>query len=127
MDFGAFEDLFMEEIKAQYETNVFGLMRTTQAVFAIMRKQKSGIIVNISSEAGRFGFPGGSAYASTKLAVEGLSESMLYELERFGIKVLIVEPAIRTNFANGLVIAKKSRDPNSPYFYMMQKMASGFE
>ena len=58
---GAFEDLAMDEIKAQYETNVFGLIRTTQAVLPIMRRRKSGTIVNISSGAGRFGFPGGSA------------------------------------------------------------------
>src|SRR5919206_1154595 len=125
---GAFEDLAMDEIKAQYETNVFGLIRTTQAVLPTMRKQKSGIIVNISSAAGRFGYPSGSAYISTKFAVEGLSESMAYELEPFGIKVVIVEPGvIRTNFGNGLVIAKKSQDPNSPYSYMMQKMATGFQ
>src|SRR5919199_322192 len=125
---GAFEDLAMDEIKAQYETNVFGLIRTTQAVLPIMRRQKSGTIVNISSGAGRFGFPGGSAYVSTKFAVEGLSESISYELEPFGIKVVIVEPGvIRTNFGNGLVIAKKSQDPNSPYSYMMQKMATGFK
>src|SRR5256885_6776901 len=76
---GAFEDLAMEEIKAQYETNLFGVIRVTQAVLPIMRKQKSGIIVNISSGAGRFGYPGGSAYVSTKFALEGLSESMAYE------------------------------------------------
>jgi NADP-dependent 3-hydroxy acid dehydrogenase YdfG len=64
---GAFEDLAIEEIKAQYETNLFGLIRTTQTVLPIMRKQKSGTIVNISSGAGRFGYPGGSAYASTNL------------------------------------------------------------
>ena len=109
---GAFEDLAIDEIKAQYETNVFGLIRTTQAVLPTMRRQKSGVIVNISSAAGRFGYPGGSAYVSTKFAVEGLSESMSYELEPFGIKVVIVEPGvIRTNFGNGLVIAKKSQHP----------------
>src|ERR687886_273662 len=84
---GAFEDLAMDEIKAQYETNVFGLIRTTQAVLPIMRRQKSGIIVNISSGAGLFGIPGGSAYVSTKFAVEGFSESISYEFEPFGIKV----------------------------------------
>jgi NAD(P)-dependent dehydrogenase (short-subunit alcohol dehydrogenase family) len=125
---GALEDLAMDEIKAQYETNVFGLIRTTQAVLPIMRGQKSGTIVNISSGAGRFGIPGVSAYVSTKFAVEGLSESMSYELEPFGIKVIIVEPGvIRTNFGNGLVIAKKSQDPNSPYLPIMQKMAAGFQ
>src|SRR5919198_1086913 len=123
---GAFEDLAMDEIEAQYETNVFGLIRTTQAVLPIMRRQKSGIIVNISSGAGRFGFPGGSAYVSTKFAVEGLSESMSYELEPFGIKVVIVEPGvIRTNFVT--VAAKKSQDQNSPYSQMMQKIATSFE
>ena len=125
---GAFEDLAMDEIKAQYETNVFGLIRTTQAVLPIMRRQKSGTIVNISSGAGRFGFPTGSAYVSTKFAVEGLCESMSYELEPFGIKVVIVEPGvIRTNFGDGLIVAKKSQDPNSPYSQMMQRSAAGFE
>ena len=125
---GAFEDLAMDEIKAQYETNVFGLIRMTQAVLPIMRRQKSGTIVNIISGAGRFGFPSGSAYVSTKFAVEGLSESMSYELEPFGIKVAIVEPGvIRTNFADGLVVAKKSKDPSSPYSQLMQKAANGFE
>jgi NAD(P)-dependent dehydrogenase (short-subunit alcohol dehydrogenase family) len=125
---GAFEDLTMDEIKAQYETNVFGLIRTTQAVLPAMRNQKSGIIVNISSAAGRFGYPSGSAYVSTKFAVEGLSESMSYELEPFGIKVVVVEPGvIRTNIFNSVVVAKKSQDPNSPYSQIMQKMATGFE
>src|ERR671911_2564087 len=125
---GAFEDLAIDEIKAQYETNVFGLIRTTQAVLPIMRRQESGTIVNISSGAGRFGFPTGSAYVSTKFAVEGLCESMSYELEPFGIKVVIVEPGvIRTNFGDGLIVAKKSQDPNSPYSQMMQRSAAGFE
>jgi len=125
---GAFEDLAMDEIKAQYDTNLFGLIRTTQAVLPIMRRQKSGTVVNISSGAGRFGFPGSSAYVSTKFAVEGLSESMSYELEPFGIKVVLVEPGvIRTNFVDGMVTAKKSQDPKSPYSQIIQKMATGFE
>lgn len=89
---GAFEDLEMDEIKSQYETNVFGLIRTTQEVLPIMRKQKSGTIINISLGAGRFGYPTGSAYVSTKFAVEGLSESISFELEPFGIRVILIEP-----------------------------------
>jgi short-subunit dehydrogenase len=119
---GAFEDLQMEEIKDQFETNLFGLIRTTQAVLPIMRKQNSGIIVNISSGAGRFGFLGGSAYVSTKFALEGLSESMSYELEPFGIKVILIEPGfVKTNFQQAMI---RSQDPNSPYSQMMQKRAA---
>jgi short-subunit dehydrogenase len=93
----------MDEIKAQYETNFFGLIRVTHAVLTTMRSQKSGAIVNISSGAGRFGFPSGSAYASTKFAVEGLSESISYELEPFGIKVVIVESGvIRTTYGESI-------------------------
>ena len=120
---GAFEDLAMEEIKAQFETNLFGVIRVSQAVLPIMRKQKSGIIINISSAAGRFGYPGESAYVSTKFAIEGLSESMEYELEPFGIRVVLVEPGpIRTNFADGMVAAKKSQDRISPYAEFMKKL-----
>jgi short-subunit dehydrogenase len=120
---GAFEDLSLDEIKTLYETNVFGLVRTTQAVLPIMRKQRSGMVVNISSGAGRFGFPTGSAYVSTKFAVEGLSESMSYEVEPFGIKVILIEPGvIKTNFFNSSVLAKKSKDPNSPYAPLMKGM-----
>jgi NAD(P)-dependent dehydrogenase (short-subunit alcohol dehydrogenase family) len=122
---GAFEDLLVEEIKDLYETNVFGLIRVTQAVLPIMRKQRSGIIVNLSSGAGLFGYPGGSAYVSSKFAIEGLSESMAYELEQFGIKVVLIEPGfIKTNFASAMVIAKKAQDPSSPYSQMMQKIAA---
>ena len=67
---GAFENISIDEIKNQYETNVFGLMRVTQAVLPIMRRQKYGIIVNLSSGAGLFGYPGGSAYVSTNLLLK---------------------------------------------------------
>jgi NAD(P)-dependent dehydrogenase (short-subunit alcohol dehydrogenase family) len=125
---GAFEELAMKEIQAQFETNVFGVIRVTQAVLPIMRRQKSGIIVNISSAVGRFGYPGGSAYVSTKFAVEGLSESISYELEPFGIKVVLIEPGvIRTNIVNSMHTAKKSQDPNSPYSQIMQKVVRSLE
>jgi NAD(P)-dependent dehydrogenase (short-subunit alcohol dehydrogenase family) len=122
---GAFEDIGIDEIKALYETNVFGVIRVTQAVLPIMRKQGSGRIINISSGAGRIGYPGGSAYVSSKFALEGLSESMAFEVEQFGIKTVLVEPGfIRTNFAENIVTSKKAQDPNSPYSQMMMQMKS---
>jgi NAD(P)-dependent dehydrogenase (short-subunit alcohol dehydrogenase family) len=120
---GALEDLSMEEIKSQYETNLYGLIRVTQAVLPTMRKQRSGRILNVSSGNGIFGFPGASAYVSTKFAVEGLSESIAYELEPFGIKVILIEPGfVLTNFKNSMMVAKKAQDPASPYSALMQKI-----
>jgi short-subunit dehydrogenase len=93
-----------------------------------MRKQRSGIIVNMSSIAGKFGYPGSSAYVSTKFAIEGLSESIAYELESFGIKVVLVEPGvIITNFFNSTVTARKSQNPISPYSQLLQNVVTNFE
>ena len=120
---GSLEDLSMREIKAQYETNVFGLIRVTQEVLPIMREQKSGIIVNISSIGGKMAMPLSSPYIGTKFAVEGLSESIAYDLEPFGIKVVIIEPgAIKTNFGTGMVVAEKNLNASSPYFKGMQQL-----
>lgn len=126
--FGSLEDLSMEEIKAQFETNFFGVIRVTQRVLPIMRKQNSGTIVNLSSVGGRVGVPVLSAYQSTKFALEGLSESLSYELEPFGIRVVIVEPGfIRTNIMNSSIMAKKAVDRESPYFSLMQKVENHFK
>jgi NAD(P)-dependent dehydrogenase (short-subunit alcohol dehydrogenase family) len=123
---GAFEELDIDEIKEQFETNFFGVIRATQAAIPIMKEQKSGLIVNISSGAGRFGYPGASAYVSTKFALEGLSESMAYELDYFGIKVVLVEPGfVKTNFSS--TIAKRSKEANSEYSRMMEIMAPKIE
>ena len=125
---GAFEDLSMDEIKALHETNLFGVIRVTQAILPIMRRQKSGIIINISSALGRFGFPIISAYVSTKFAIEGLSESLAYELEPFGIKMVLVEPGfIKTKIANNMVTTKKSQDANSAYSQLTEKMVLNIE
>jgi NAD(P)-dependent dehydrogenase (short-subunit alcohol dehydrogenase family) len=92
-----------------------------------MRKQRSGRILNLSSGAGLFGYPGGSAHVSTKFAVEGLNESIAYELEPFGVKVILIEPGfVQTNFANSMVIAKRAQDPTSPYSQIMQRIAGQF-
>jgi hypothetical protein len=97
---GAFEECSMEDIKTQFETNVFGLMAMTKAVLPHMRSQGSGHIFNLSSIAGLVSRPGGSIYSSTKFAVEGLSEGAAEELESFGIHMTIIEPGpFRTGFA----------------------------
>ena len=88
------------DIRAMFETNVFGLAAMTRAVLPLMRGQRSGAIVNISSVGGFIGFPGTGYYPATKFAVEGLSESLSKEVAPFGIRVLIVEPGpFRTDFA----------------------------
>ena len=88
------------DIRAMFETNFFGLAAMTRAVLPVMRAQKSGAIVNISSMGGFIGFPGSGYYAATKFAVEGLSESLSKEVAPCGIKVLIVEPGpFRTDWA----------------------------
>ncbi|WP_296709741.1 oxidoreductase [Rhodoblastus sp.] len=88
------------EIRAMFETNVFGLAAMCRAVLPVMRAQKSGTIVNISSMGGVCGFPGIGYYNATKFAVEGLSEALAKELAPLGVKVLIVEPGpFRTDWA----------------------------
>lgn len=127
---GPFEELSIEEFKEQFETNVFGVIRVIQAVLPIMRRQKNGVIVNISSVAGKIGFPLTSAYVSSKFALEGLSESISYEIEQFGIKIILIEPGvIKTNFNNNIKLGKSvtADSNNSPYAEMTQKRMSRFK
>ena len=125
--FGSLEDISIEEIKTQFETNFFGVIRVTKQVLPIMREQNGGIIINVSSVGGRIGLPALSAYHSTKFALEGLSESISYEVEPFGIRVVIIEPGvIRTNIMNSSISTTKASDPKSPYIKLMQKVESRF-
>jgi NAD(P)-dependent dehydrogenase (short-subunit alcohol dehydrogenase family) len=118
---GSVEESSLDEIKAQFETNFFGAIRVIKEVIPIMRKQRTGTIVNVSSVAGRIGFPMGSAYVSSKFALEGLSESISYELKQFGIKIVLIEPGvINTNFA--FVTPKKALEANSSYSQLMNKL-----
>ena len=89
---GPLEETSMDEIKGQFETNFFGAVRVMQAVIPVMREQKSGKIVNIASMGGRIAVPIHSGYCKTYFSGEGLSESTKYELEPFGIKVILIEP-----------------------------------
>src|SRR3972149_4940350 len=104
--FCCFVGMITDELKAQFQTNFFGVVSLIQEIAPIMRKQGSGIIVNVSSVAGRIGFPGTPAYISSKFALEGLSECMRYELSPFGIKTIIIEPGvIQTNFFSSMKVA----------------------
>ncbi len=122
--FGCLEDVSMDELKAQFETNFFGLVKLIQEITPTMRKKGSGIIVNVSSVAGRIGFPGTPAYISSKFALEGISECMRYELSPFGIKTIIIEPGvIKTNFFSSMKVAKGK--PDSPYKEITEKVMNG--
>jgi NAD(P)-dependent dehydrogenase (short-subunit alcohol dehydrogenase family) len=124
---GALEDLSIEEIKSQFETNFFGIIRVTQAVLPFMRSQRFGKIVNISSVGGRWGFPFMSAYVSTKFAIEGLTESLSMEVEPFGIKLILIEPGvIKTNMANSSIFSKNSTNPDLPYYQGTKSIINRF-
>ncbi len=126
---GFIEEIPIEEYRMQFETNVFGAISVTQAVLPIMRKQRSGKIINMSSISGRIGFPGLSPYIASKYALEGWSESLRLELKPFGIDVVIVEPgSYKTNiWTSGKHISEKSLKEDSPYFDMMKKLEQHIE
>ncbi|HSI56612.1 MAG TPA: oxidoreductase [Ideonella sp.] len=107
---GAFEEIASADIERQFATNVFGLMHATRAVLPVMRKQRAGHILNLSSIGGVMGFDGASVYCATKFAVEGFSESLALEVAPFGINVTIVEPGFfRTDFLDGSSVRYGSR------------------
>ena len=125
---GPVEQLSIKEFKEQFETNFFGVIRIIKEVLPIMRRQRGGTIVNISSSAGRIGLPLNSPYVASKFALEGLSESIAYEVEQFGIRVVIIEPGfIRTNLINSGASPKRALDPKSPYFSLMEKVENHFK
>jgi len=125
---GPVEELSLDDFKSQFETNFFGLIRVTKEVLPIMRSQNRGTIVNVSSIGGRIGFPLNSAYQSSKFALEGLSESMRYELERFGINIILVEPGvIKTNFFENIKVNENTVKETSPYAPLMQKGYDGWK
>ena len=122
---GTGEDVSVEEFKAQFETNFFSVVRMIQKVAPTMRKQGSGNIVNISSVGGRIGLPASTAYISSKFALEGLSESLRYELGEFGVNVIIIEPGvIKTNFFDSMKTAKKA-DEGGAYRDITVKVITG--
>jgi NAD(P)-dependent dehydrogenase (short-subunit alcohol dehydrogenase family) len=97
--YGPLEATPLEKIRRQFDTNVIGLMATTQAVLPYFRKQGAGVILNVSSIGGRMTFPLGTLYHGSKFAVEGISEALHYELAPLGVRVKIIEPGrVKTDF-----------------------------
>jgi NADP-dependent 3-hydroxy acid dehydrogenase YdfG len=114
---GAVESLKLDDVRKQFETNVFGLLRMCQLVLPGMRRQHYGRIVNLSSMGGKLVFPGGGAYHATKFSVEAISDAMRFEVKGFGVDVAVIEPGlIKTEFgtaATGSIETGTTRD--GPY------------
>jgi NAD(P)-dependent dehydrogenase (short-subunit alcohol dehydrogenase family) len=114
---GPVEEIPMEEVRRQFETNVFGLARMCQLVLPGMRRQGFGRILNLSSMGGRMTLPGGGFYHATKYAVEALSDALRFEVRGFGVDVVVIEPGtIKTEFGNTAIDKiDASTPPGSPY------------
>jgi NAD(P)-dependent dehydrogenase (short-subunit alcohol dehydrogenase family) len=121
--FGPIEALADQQIQQQFATNLFGLIEVTQHILPVMRDAGGGLIINVSSIVGRFALPYASSYVATKFAVEGLSESIRYELEPFHIRVKLIEPgSIATEFGKG----SKQTAASDPYRTSMNKFLAVF-
>ena len=113
---GAVEAVPIERVRAQFETNVFGLLRLTQLVLPGMRRARAGRVVNVGSMGGRLVFPGGGVYHATKYAIEALSDALRFEVGGFGIHVVLIQPGlIRTGF--GDAAGSAIRDADGPEVY----------
>jgi NAD(P)-dependent dehydrogenase (short-subunit alcohol dehydrogenase family) len=121
---GASETLDLDDVRRQFETNVFGLLRLSQLVLPTMRAQGDGRIVNISSMGGKLVFPGGGAYHATKHAVEAFSDALRFEVAGFGIKVVIVEPGLITTNFDQAAVASMDLDDDGPYGEFNRRVAS---
>ncbi len=123
---GAFEESSIQDGRAQLETNFFGTVRVIKAVLPIMRKQHRGTIVNVSSMGGRVAIPYDSFYHASKFAIEGLSESLQYEIEPLGVKIVLIEPgAVKSDFWKNLKLTDNIED--SPYRPVIQRLSESFE
>jgi NAD(P)-dependent dehydrogenase (short-subunit alcohol dehydrogenase family) len=112
---GAVETVALDDVRRQFETNVFGLLRMCQLVLPGMRREGRGRIVNVSSMGGKLTFPGGGIYHATKHAVEALSDAMRFEVRGFDVDVVVIEPGlIRTRFGEAAV-ASVPREEEGPY------------
>ena len=121
---GFLETIDEDELRRLYEVNAVGPFSMTKAVLPAMRQRRDGVIVMVSSMAGRFPFPGLGAYASSKWALEGMSEVWRYELGSWGIRLAIVEPGpYKTDLLErNRAVGRHASDPDSPWAPMMKRM-----
>ncbi len=113
---GAVESIPLDDVRRQFETNVFGLVRMCQLVLPAMREQRWGRIVNVSSMGANFTFPGGGVYHATKYAVEAISDALRFEVKGFGVDVVIIQPGlIRTSFGEVAATAVGQAEGAGPY------------
>lgn len=120
---GCLEDLTAEELKAQFDTNLFAVFSLSQAVLPHMRERGHGTIINVGSVVGRLGIPAGGAYCASKFALEGLSRVMRMEVASFGVRVVLIEPGLfKTNFHNNRVMGAQVFDAGSPYYKYSQRI-----
>ena len=123
---GAVESIDIDEVRAQFETNVFGLVRMSQLVLPGMRAQGYGRVVNVGSMGGKLTFPGGGIYHATKYAVEAISDAMRFEVSSFGVQVVLIQPGlIKTEFASAAVGAlNRGTADDGPYGQFNQEVAA---
>lgn len=121
---GAVETVPIDEVRREFETNVFGLLRMSQLVLPGMREQHWGKIVNLGSMGGKLTFPGGGIYHATKYAVEALSDAMRFEVRGFGVDVILIEPGlIVTEFGETAAASVQSTGGDGPYEHFNRHVA----
>jgi len=121
---GAIETVDMDDVRRQFETNVFGLIRMSQLALPSMREQGWGRIVNISSMGANFVFPGGGIYHATKYAVDAISDALRFEVRAFGVDVVIVQPGlIKTEFGNTAADQVTEAEGEGPYAHFNSVVA----
>lgn len=115
---GPIEELQMDKLRHQFETNVFGLVRLTQLVLPTMRQSQSGRIINVGSVGGTFTAPGAGAYHASKWALESITDALRFEVQSFGVQVALIQPTgVYTAFDQKIADAMSDTGPDSPYAF----------